>query len=367
MSSDNDIVVNRRTAIKSFSGLAGLAALPTLGTASIDTTEIATVKRDGEVLKTATVATEWYEQVQRIRREVKALQKELIDTPGVKFIGYGFSNDYIHDRTRPEFEVGYDPKLLKTELPERYSDFNIRTEESEGNEPLCYNQGDYNPVPGGVTIEGQKDDLWAGPGTTGAEVNNPDGNPRLLTANHLTSSCGVAAEKGETIYQNGRKFGTVEEAHGDEDWMIVKPNSDFSTKEVLRRGDGEELPISGYYTQDGVDDLGCYGDGNCRTVQSMGTTTGNTYGTVQQRGVLYDKCPNMNGYGLRLDMESAKGDSGGLSYGWEKFNGNEYAVMLNIVNAGDNKDGTASCNGAQKYKTQIGIPLFHLANAHNIQ
>jgi len=229
------------------------------------------------------------------------------------------------------------------------------------------NQDNYDPVPSGVTVEGTG--LYGRPGTSGPEVDDANNETHLLTANHLMTRCSSSSET-QTLQQNGRDFGTVTDADGDEDWAIVKPNSDFSTKNTVKQGTGGELPISGYYTQDGVDNLGCYtDDGECKTVISMGTTTGRTYGTVQERGVRRDNCPSMNGLGLRLYMESAEGDSGGLTYGRETYNGTTYAVMLNIVNAGETKTEKTSCDGEslQKYKYQHGCPLYHLANAHNIQ
>lgn len=255
---------------------------------------------------------------------------------------------------------------MKEELPDTFASFDVVTQEVGVSDVLCYNQGDFDPVPAGVTIEGTG--LYGLAGTSGPEVDGPDGDTHLLTASHLTGKCGASTDT-QKFEQNGDDFGTVTESDGDEDWAIVDPNTNYSTKNTVRNEDGGELTISGWYTEDGVDDLGCYAsDGECKTVISMGTTTGRTYGTVQERGVRRDNCPSLNSFGLRLYMDSAKGDSGGLTYGRETYNGTTYAVMLNIVNAGETENGTVTCDGdsLQKYKYQFGIPLYHLHNVHQI-
>lgn len=355
----------RRTALKSFAGLVGISGLASLGEANVDTKEIVIIKREGEVLKTATVSKEWYRAVKKIRNRVRRLQDTLIDVPGVEWIGYGFGNNYIHDRTRPQFAIGYDPFRLNRELPDHFEGFAVTTQEVRESSPLCVNDGDFNPVPGGVTVEGTGGYGYAG--TSATQVSNPDNQVRLLTANHLITKCGGDSD-GQVLQQNNRDFGTVEDADGSEDWAIVTPNSNFSTDKSVWAGTDERLPISGYYTADGVDNLACYGDGNCVTVNSMGTTTGQSFGTVQERGVMRSKCPSLNGFGVRNYMESAKGDSGGLTFNVESFNGQEYAVMINIINVGDDRNRYEKCNGKsfKQYQYHLGIPLYHLANAHDI-
>ena len=116
----------------------------------------------------------------------------------------------------------------------------------------------------------------------------------------------------------------------------------------------------------------CGGGGSCADVYSMGVTTGLTEGNVQSQWESRADCPRLDSYGIKLDLDSAEGDSGGPTYGTRTFNGQEYAVMLNIVNAGENEIGTTSCSQIPhdepitEFATQFGIAIYHLHNFYNI-
>lgn len=84
MSPGDRFTSTRRTALKSFAGLIGISGLATNGAASEPTTEIATIKRGDEVVRTKTVSKKWYNEVQEVRERVGDLQDQVLSVPGVK-------------------------------------------------------------------------------------------------------------------------------------------------------------------------------------------------------------------------------------------------------------------------------------------
>lgn len=358
--------VNRRRFLQVSGAAITATGLETLrvSAASDDTVQIPVTRNAERVLKWKDVPSSWYDHTQQVREATDELESRYRGVPGVISVGSGRGSELFGGKRGLEANVTVDPSTFSESVPEQYNGVNVSV--SEGEQPValnCDNLQEFDNVPGGVTLEG------SGKGTSCCRVSDSNDNTRMLTANHLWGTCDNSG--GDYAYQNGDYLGYVDSYDTDADYALVDESSDESLELSIKEEDTYREDISGWKTESGVEDL----ISNGTEVNSMGVTTGRTTGTVEAKGQYVNGpgCIDLESEGVQLDMDTGQGDSGGPSYNYEYFNGTKYAVIINLVNLGDNKYGTEYCydgvadgNARDLFRTQYGTPFYHLYNAHGI-
>lgn len=360
--------VSRRTALKvAGSGAVSLAGVGLISAAKNDDTVEITVSRNSEgPLKRKRVLQSWYNHLQQVRKVTDEVASEYNHRAGVISVGYVQGEDRIGGKRSFAVEVEVNPDEFDGSVPEQRDNVPVTVTESatSGPMPACYNYDDFSSVPGGVTLEGD------GLGTSGFEVTDENDDSGMLTANHLWGIC--ADSGGERAEQNGNFLGEVISHDTDADFAVVDDQSDSkSLNDEIKQEGSVRWDISGWKTEDGIADL----IESEEDVRSMGVTTGLTKGPVKKKSQrpYNPSCIDLEGEAVKLDIDTGQGDSGGPTYTLEIFNGNQYAVVINIVNLLDHSYGTENCydgvaSGDDRTlgRTQYGVAFHHLYDQHQI-
>ena len=284
-------------------------------TAVEDKVEIPTHKAGDEVVFSKKVPRGWVEHLDRAITKKRELVEKFKDKVGVKDFGLRSSEEFGHigGRNKYSVHIGYNEDI-KVELPDEAGNIPVISYEAPETEPPCVNDGDFDPVPGGVQIS-------SGGAATSccryyADVDDDDADEAcMLTCRHLAVSpdwgCNDTAD-GATVYQNGDEFGSVEDESSDLDTILV----DSSHTSLSMNGEIEEesgsRDLSGYVTKSGTYDLE---ESNSDSVESMGHKTGLETGYVTEAGYYSGgKCPDFNAEGVKTTCDVADGDSGGPVY-----------------------------------------------------
>lgn len=360
--------VSRRTALKiAGSGAVSLAGVGLVGATNNDDTVEITVSRNSEgPLKRKQVPRSWYNHLRQVRKVTGEISSEYNHRAGVISVGYVQGDERIGGKHSFAVEVEVNPDEFDGNIPDQRENVPVTVTESatSGPIPACYNYDDYSSVPGGVTLEGD------GLGTSGFKVTDDDDNPGMLTANHLWGNC--ADSGGQRAEQNGDFLGEVIDHDPDADFAVVDDQSSSkSLDDQIKEEDSFRWEISGWKTDNGIADLIESGE----DVRSMGVTTGLTKGPVKKksRSPNGPSCIDLEGEAVKLDIDTGQGDSGGPTYTLETFSGNQYAVVINIVNLLDDSYGTENCydgvaSGVDRTlgRTQYGVAFDHLYDQHQI-
>lgn len=364
-------LISRRSILQA----AGVASLTGFGVgrtfARDDRVEIPYVKRGDEVVMTKEVPQEWYEHVQHVRQVADTANEQFSSNPGVLGMGIAKSNRRYGGKNGLLVEAKVHPSQYAGTLPDEVEGIPIETTETEGafNMSDCVHLDDFSEVQGGITVEGEVSDGELQRGTSCLKVYNDNDDPRLLTANHLWGSCSYPID--EDAYQNGTKFGKVDMSDPDADIALIKEQSSEKSLEPGINDENTNWDVSGYYTEDSIEDM----ISEEREVRSMGCTTGLTEGPVTGKGLTPpDTCYDADGEAVEVEAVGGEGDSGGPVYGIEEYFGNRYAVMLNVIQAGDDQFDSINCtsgvadpdNESLVGQKQYGIAFYHLQDEYNL-
>lgn len=335
---------------------------------SVKEIKIPVVKKGDEVLKWKKVPQPWWNHELHAREVVEKAHDRFLDMEGVVSVGQGVGKDTIAGRNAFEITVGIDPEQSPPDLPDTFDGMAVRTRVADGDFLKCSNLQRFYQAPGGVTLEGQD------PGSAAFKVTSTNGRVGMLTAHHLFSCLGDVT--GYNGYQCGTKVGEVGQNDTSADFAIVRGDSPFDS--TIREDDGTTWEIAGYKTESGIADLISSGEPITRTGVSFGTKQGPILEKrIQEQ---YSCSLDFDGHGVRVDAESAGGDSGGPGYNVENILNQGYqAVIVNIANKGHNSKSqyfncSCSCGGdvcnsdsdREEYNEYIGTAFYHLHDNHGV-
>lgn len=308
------------------------------GGSSDDTVWIPTVKYGNSIIRRKKVPRAWREQTLHTREALNSFKNKYLDEPGIAGIGARrWEENQFGDYTGLRIGVEVDSDRFSGSLPEKYKNIPVEQRKARTSVPLCSNLCDFDPIPGGVTIEAEE---GLPGGTTGYKVENGDGEPRMLTANHIWGPCD--SNGSETAFQNSDEIGQVAGTHESMDYATIEPNSGESFKDTVQQP-STEYKISGYKTESGVEDELCC-DSCDTTIRKMGVTTDVTYGQVDECHYSDgESCVDFSGEGVRCTNNVAQGDSGGPLYEKIRWNGTSYAVIIGHLSSAESAINSTSC------------------------
>lgn len=317
-----------------------------------DTVRIPTVKRGNTVLKWKEVPRVWFEHTQHSEKVASDITAEYLDKPGIQAIYSGRWENTFGGKNGLLVEAEVDPETYDGGLPDSREGIPIREVEALGYEFRdCCHHDDYDPVPGGVAAQTDA----GGIGSAGFCVNNPDGNKRLLTANHLWGAC--EDNSAGDLNQHTDHFGDVSDLDEETDFALVKPTS-FEGIDDQVFVNGIQYTVSGYKTHDGINDLISSGE----TCYQTGGTTCTTEGPLTGNGDVADyNCIDFENHGVKADIVTAKGDSGGPIVDLVEFSGTQYAAIIGHLSLGSGNTEVCCHWGCTDSK---GSPMWGQAFHH---
>ena len=363
---------SRRSILRSIGGGTTIGGLSVTGKAARpDYIDIPIVmdKSGDEILKTKSVPEPWWSHLKEVREVNRKAQRKYLGKTGVRTVGYGYSHEVIEGKHGFDIVIGLDPNVPSPEIPPEIDGINTRTRKADPqpftheSDGWCSNLARFDPAPGGVTINADNCSSLAR-GSTGFKVQDSDSDPGMLTANHIFA-CGVedhaapAEQCCEFIDYVGQDDKTA-------DFAIVGGDSPWSDQ--IKEEDSTYWNISGFYTDNGIDDL----ISDTEVVYRTGVGYGTDDGPVRENNVGLSgiNCDiTLDDEGVWLEIDAAETDSGGPAYGLETFNGKQYAVIINHLSAGDNIYDQLTCgsNDSCGYESEtfdIGSHFYGTAFNH---
>ena len=326
---------------------------------SEDMVQIPTVKRGDTVVKWKQVPKSWYEHVQHSREVRKDIKNDFFHKEGIRAILLARWDKTFDGKNGLLIEAEVDPETYDGSLPRERDGIPVR--EIDAPDRIlknCCHHKDFDPVPGGVAVQTE-----SGPvGSAGFCVENENGNRRLLTANHLWGGCEDNTD-GQ-LNQHTDKFGKVRTIDKNTDYALVEPTStEGLVYEVFVNG--SRYRVSGWQTQNGVSDLISTGEDTYQT----GGTSCTTSGPIKGQGDVGSKgCIGYEDHGIKADIGTAEGDSGGPFIDFAEYDGNRYASIITHQSLGD-VSSTITCHwGEGGYgKPNYGPAFYHLTDSpHNL-
>lgn len=219
----------RRTVLRTVGGSSAIIGLSNLlGTAGAQSgrTLIVTHKRGDKPIKTKSVPKEWKNHADNASQAKSEFVRRYSNRDDVKTVSlmasqerYGGKRGFnIHARVTTDEAKQELPDSVRG-VPTAFSNF-VPIEE----DGACYNTGDWDDCPGGVTFDGN--------GTSGSQYyydtdGDGFGEPHILTAAHLFGDPCDHILVGKTADQTDDEWGTVEAQSGSLDAVVCSPNSGY--------------------------------------------------------------------------------------------------------------------------------------------
>lgn len=336
---------------------AGSIAVSGIGLSGVvrgyDTVEIVVTRGEGEAIRTEEVPAAWQEQTNSVLRVLEKFKREyfgrsdIVGAGATSWEGQTFDGLYAH-----QISVGIRPDVfgeVAGALPDEFGGVPVEPKEVEPPElTYCYNLTDFNPIPGGVTLEG---DSSSKGGTSGYIVKNQEtGDEGIATANHLWQFC--EDNYGSNAYQNHDYFGNVGAVDQRTDFAVAYTTSSYSIEQEIEE-ENSSYTVNGYKTLDGIKKLASDDSKNAR---KMGKITGLQTGAIEDYAWTPndrpEPCIDYRNEGIRCNMLQAEGDSGCPIYVLEEgpFGNVDYATIIGNGIAGQFYDGKkTTCNGGPYY------------------
>lgn len=285
------------------------ATLATAGcsvrTGLLDQVRVPTLHAGDGVAREDRVPRAWKAHVETVWAARERLGEQLSDLDGV--VGLKVVRSDVEYGGRPGLRLGIELASTDAEvdLPEDVDGVPVSVEEAlDRGLGACYNDADFDPVPGGVIVEAAEGGAF---GTACCRVFD-GGEPRLLTAAHLWESCDREGAVGSRTTQNGRPLGPIERYDQHRDVALVAPEELDLDDEIKLIGP-ERRPVGGAVSEWGLA-LFLTGD---HEVEKIGTSSGRTTGRVTAMAVEegWEQCVDFGGKGVEAEYRNVPGDSGG--------------------------------------------------------
>lgn len=337
---------SRRSVLKTTAGIAGLTKASGVVGASSRSTRV-TVVRGGtqdRSLVTSSVPRRWYSHEQTIEQTLQQVGKRLLSHDYVESVSLGSSNQHIegHSLSQIQVEIPADaPTGAESTIPDSIQEAGadpgnsirntkIVTERVQTNHELggCKATQSPRPFHGGVGIQTDSSDGPFQEGTAGFRVYHAgDGQHYMVTANHVVAQGrDCSGGKGLEVRDwSGDTLGYGGENNVEHDWILVSEKDTYSDK-IVTSGSGTTQTVNGYMTDDGIKTA----QSRNRLIESFGNVTGNTAGYITERGKYTNAgCVFFNFSGVKIDLDFAKGDSGGPI--WADWDGCTSVIGVNSV------------------------------------
>jgi hypothetical protein len=289
-----------------------------------DTTRIVTERVGDKQIETK-VPTKWWEHSKQVEKALQKAQRRFGNSPVIEDariekteekiaglyksrIGLTFNPDRAAQASEAKQEAGVPDQILS--IPVRVSKAR-ELKPASGGSGCPHFGGDRTKIRGGIPV------VDADSGEQGTAVCRvwKNGNPFLLTCNHLGGGCNRS--KGDRIdLTTGEKIGEIAHFDVSYDWMLVEvTNSNLTLTDTIVNPGHSQLPdgpleVAGYYTKNGVK----YLNSNDYRIFKQGGSTGLEEGVIynlESQGS-YD-CANWS-EGVETSHRNAPGDSGGPLY-----------------------------------------------------
>jgi len=269
--------INRRRALKSV-GIAAtglVAPVGVSGAASEDSERVPAATSQGEVIEWVEVPRDWQAHLQHAKKANRSFKDEILQHEDIVGIGLEGAPELYGGKRGFQISVSVSPEF-DGDLPTHYQGVPVESEVvthlEQSNCP--YNDSYEDPVPGGVTMEGDS----GGVGTTCCKAKY-NGNEYIMTAAHLfqDSDCS-GVDLLDTAYQPyySTKMGVLDAYDLDRDVALVNYSSYRSDAAAEIAGDSNNTyPIRGVASETGIasrvsDPYDSY--------RKMGKSTGETTG-----------------------------------------------------------------------------------------
>jgi len=317
--------LTRRSTLRSIGGGIALSSVPVTGLREEDKVRITTVKVGTRPREQKKVPKKWWTREQtaiavqnklRDRYGTRLPQQE--GTAGINGIGLSTLDERISGRKVSSVKIYTDPQELgSVAFPNEMNGIPIETEETQFAEPNDCNTGDFDYVPGGVAVSGDKT------GTSTCQVEY-DGNSYIMTAYHLYG-CGSSSPKGEKLHQSGQYVGDVETSDIVQDWVIVN-HADNSQVDGFDDSIADQAgSVAGRVTKEGLLDL----KSNDTPVYMQGKTRCEEDGKVTEVDKAVTTCHEWTGqHYVELSTPTDNGDSGAPHFHDYTFNQNRYLAII---------------------------------------
>lgn len=330
--------IQRRTVLKSAIATSGtfgiVSTLPRISNTE-DTIKLTTVKRGTEPIEQKEVSKRWYDSVVKAR----TVQYDLFEIHEQKTWFTATSRDPSlrgHNGINGPNVTVYTPDIgeAKENIPNEIDGIPILFEKSVSREEdgsSCWNPtqcetDDYDCVPGGSVVYGEDPSGDHGPATTSTCPVEYKGKTHLMNVLHTfeSSECYPSSVVGQPLYQGNscQKVGNVEFADNGLDYVLVEQSSDSDIDGFSDTIVGEFSSISGYVTQDGVDDMA----NNNETAYKY------SYNFCKQQGPvlhvrLESRCWRNREWPI-FDIDREGGCSGSPYYKYVTLGGTQYIAMI---------------------------------------
>lgn len=341
---------SRRTVLRTVGGSSAFIGIGLVGSASASDGQekIVTHKRGDTPVKTKDVPKEWKSHVDTASKAKSELAQNYGNRNDVKTFSLRRADERYGGKHGFTIHVRVTSNQAKDELPD--SARGVPTSFSEYIPPKpdgsCYNTGDWDSCPGGVTFNGG--------GTSGSQFYHDydgDGNreAHILTAAHLFGD-ECSDQVGDTATQTNDDWGTVKAHSGPLDAVLCHPNSGFGVDNRIIQQTGD-IDVVGHVTKSGLQDM-CT---NNEYIGKMGKATGNHSGTLEECEYKASTCDDLKGEGVKYSIEAAPGDSGGPVY--DTRDGDAYMVA---IHEGSWNEFDTDCDGDPVKSTSIGPSAYSI-------
>lgn len=320
-------------------------------------TPVAVLLAGDDVVLRERVPKRWLDHVENVlavRRRLGSITGEYENVLGLKVTDS--TNEY-GGRRGLELTVELTEPDGELDLPDSIDGITIGTEKAiDRGLSACYNDGAFDPVPGGVVVEAGENGVR---GTACCRVRR-DGDEQLLTAAHLWGGCRDPVDAAVPAYQSGRRLGVVDRFDVGTDVAFVAPDGDVSLDDSIATV-GDRLPVGGVVSHRGLAVLLTADE----QVYNVGTSSGYTAGQITAIAVEegWNNCITFGGHGVEAEHRNVEGDSGGpvfYHHDGKAFLASIQSMWLNRVGvdcseniAGDRGRGTAAAHVREKFGVEF--------------
>lgn len=346
--------INRRRFLKatgiSAIGATGVGTLPNRGSAEGNgTVTITTVAAGNKPVIQKEVPADWWTYEEQAKLVSTQLKDRFADVAGVDGVGIGTLNQTISGRRISNVEVYVNPNGTDAKIPDRVNGVEVMIRDTVQGTLTC-NEGNFDIMPGGVTIESSSGDQV----TSTCEVER-SGTFYMMTAAHLFT-CNQSSITGDPAYQSGRYLGDVVDYDFNQDWAIVKRDSSSKVTDLDNEIEDYAGILAGYTTESGLHDL----KSNNTTVYKQGITTCKESGQVERYNVSVSNSCNSISSNDYVETSATQdfGDSGGPVFDQFTYNGCYYISIISLATL-------AGCL-SPPCSTALGAAAYHINNDHNI-
>lgn len=326
--SSNERSISRRQTLKAVGiSSTALTTVPSLvgasTTASLDeTVSITTVEGSGEPKVRKQVPIEWWTYEQKADRLMHELRTRYADREEVKGVGLGTLDERIAGRQKSFVNVSTRPERGSISTPDHVEGVPVRNTEADVPKPNACNTGDFDDVPGGVSVNKENTSTGASTSTCKVEYN---GNYYLMTCAHMWG-----CDEGlldASLYQSTQYIGDLYNWDKTQDWVISSLADNSGVSSFVNRIEENTGKQCGHVTRDGLFDLKSKGT----TVYHQGITEKcKTEHSVSEIDTGIQPCSEISNRYVKVSNGGVimDGDSGGPLFHQYKQNGQWYVAII---------------------------------------